>query len=176
MTTNFRSQPTNLNDLKENAFSFSLSKAPTTTYKVTGVILPGLTGQGISMGNPLSKIQIPGDELNYDNLNIRFIVDEDMQNWRELHTWMTQLYTAKNSADLTTLKADTITGSNLGGGTTDATLTIRTNKQNPNIRFKFQEVFPLSIGSLSFNSTVTDENILECDAVFAYTIFDVDIL
>ena len=44
-----------------------------------------------SQPTPLKDVPIPGDKLDYDNLNITFLVDENLENYREIHGWLTGL-------------------------------------------------------------------------------------
>ena len=37
---------------------------------------------------PFKEIPVQGDHLTFDNLEITFLVDEKLENYRELHQWL----------------------------------------------------------------------------------------
>ena len=168
--------PTSNNHVKETGFSFVCSHTPDTVYHLQGANVPGITGSPINVGTPLSPVMIPGDNLEYEPLTVTFMVDEEIANWRELHTWMDHLYTAKNTADLTTLRDGRFISDALGGGVTDATLTIRSNKQNPTCRVKFHEIFPTSLSELQFTTASDGAENLVATCVFSYNTYTIDYL
>ena len=44
-----------------------------------------------------NKIPQPGDELQYGELDIRFLVDENMKNYYQVHDWMRELLPTQSS-------------------------------------------------------------------------------
>ena len=173
MVQGFTTQPTTENLLSESAFSLAISHIPNTIFHLQTALLPGVTGTPIIVNTPLSPISVPGDDLTYNQLQINFMVDEELANWQEIYNWMKNLYTSQKTSDFTTIKADPKLGPNLGGGVSDATLTLRTNKQNPNIRIKFHELFPVQLGDLEFNAASDDAINLTCTAAFAYSTYNI---
>ena len=57
---------------------------------------------------------------------------------------------------------------------TTATLTVLTNNMNPQIRFTFQETFPLSLSSISFDSSTTDIEYFTADVSFRYDLYEIE--
>ena len=51
-------------------------------------------------------------------------------------------------------------------------MTIYSNKNNPQFRVKLIDMFPTTVGSLSFNVSDTAENIVTADATFRFTYFE----
>ena len=39
----------------------------------------------------LKDIPIPSDKLSYASLNMSFLIDENLENYREIHGWLTGL-------------------------------------------------------------------------------------
>ena len=51
----------------------------------------------------LLPVKHPSKNVSFDNLTIEFIVDENLENWRELYDWMRTIYLVndyKNFEDL----------------------------------------------------------------------------
>lgn len=169
-----RSGPSSTNTLKETAFSFSAAYIPDTIFHLQSVNVPSLTGTPINVGTPLSPVYVPGDSMEFDPLTLSFLVDENLANYRKMSEWMTKLYTAKDTDDLLTLKSETFIQDNLGGGVCDASLTIRSNKQNPTARIHFRDLFPTSLGELQLTSVSDDAQNLVCTATFHYNTYDIE--
>ena len=61
-----------------------------------------------------------------------------------------------------------------GALTTTATLTVLTGNMNPQINFNFQEVFPLNLSSISFDSSGTEVEYVTADVSFRYDVYTVE--
>ena len=55
----------------------------------------------------------------------------------------------------------------------DATLTILSNKNNPLVEVRFQDVYPVSLGALQYDQSPTDVNYLTVNAEFDYKIYEI---
>ena len=47
--------------------------------------------QYLVFNTPLKDIPLLGDKLTYEDLTITFIVDENLENYIEMHTWLTAI-------------------------------------------------------------------------------------
>ena len=82
-------QPTQLDYASPTQFKFSINQLPKVEFFTTACNIPGITLGETSMGTPFKDIPIIGDKLTYEQLTISFIVDEFLENYRELHEWLT---------------------------------------------------------------------------------------
>ena len=135
-----------------------------------------------------------GDTLTYDNLSISFIVDENLENYIELHEWLTAIGFPKDREQFTTFRTSTAdspvitqgvsddrgltTGSSqlstsARGMFGDAILTILTNKNNPVVEVRFQDLFPVALGALDFTQVATDVEYISVTADFSYKIYEI---
>jgi len=113
----------------------------------------------------------------YDTFNITFLVDEDMRNWTEIHDWirgMTFPTDFKEYVDLERqAKSPYIRGREKNKPQySSAVMTLFTNKNNPNFRVKFVDLFPTSVGTILFNAQDTAENIAIADATFRFSYYE----
>ena len=90
-TNSYSRQPTKLDYASPTQFKFSIFKLPKVEYFCTAANIPGVTLGSTSLPTPLKDVPIPGDKLDYDTLNISFLVDENLENYREIHGWLTGL-------------------------------------------------------------------------------------
>ena len=131
-----------------------------------------------------------GDTLSYENLSITFIVDENLENYVELHNWMVAIGFPKSrtqfsdfrSAAASTPIATQGTSDDIGdvqpatsarGMFGDAILTILTNKNNPVVEVRFEDLYPIALGALDFTQTATDVEYISVTADFSYKIYEI---
>ena len=164
-----RDQPTNISFLSPIGFKFQLNNFPEVNYFVQSASLPGVSISSISVPTPLKSIDIAGDEVTFEELSIKFIVDENMKNWLSIYDWIIGLgFPTKEGQEKYKKLA---IASEL---TTDATLTVLTSNMNPQIHFRFQECFPLSLSSIPFDSGGTDIDYVTADVSFRYDVYTVE--
>jgi len=149
---------------------FSVKKLPQINFFCQQVNLPGITLGAPEFGNPFNVAPIPGETLTYDSLDVQFLVDENMQNYRAIYNWVvalgfpetyTQYLNFVNSNELNQT-------SELAKNYSDATLTILGSNNKPVQNIQFHDTFPVSISSLTFQSTNQDVQYLVGTATFRY--------
>ena len=84
-------QVSNRNFLSIIGFKFILNRCPKVDFLCNSANLPQITLGVANQANYLRDIPVPGDKLQYDDLRITFMVDEDMENYLQLYQWMTSL-------------------------------------------------------------------------------------
>ena len=110
----------------------------------------------------------PGVKLEFGELPIQFIVDEDMVNYALIYNWMNGLgfpESCQQFLDWTT--ADGVEDLQLQYS--DATLTILDSNYNPAAMVKFWDIFPTALSSLDFDATATDIMYLTANVTFSFT-------
>ena len=153
-TTNMLArQPTELDYADPTKFKFSIQKLPKVEFFTTAANLPGINlGESI-FPTPIKQVPVMGDDLTFDNLEIEFIVDAQLENYRELHQWLVGIGVPKartQFADLVQANKDRFPtegrdskatdagkvkygASPLGPIFSDATLNVLTSKNTANI-------------------------------------------
>ena len=184
-------QPSKMDYASPIQFRFKIAKLPEVEFFVQTVNLPGISLGSATVPTPLYDYPVPGDKIIYQSLDISFLVDENLNNYKELHDWMTGLgFPSSHTqfADLQATGADRFPGSTAGatgselsvpqvlsdGGTySDATLTILNSKNIAKTEVRFQNIFPTSIGSLSYDVQASDVDYLKAQASFSYINYDI---
>ena len=184
-------QPSKMDYASPIQFRFKIAKLPLVEFFIQSVNLPGITLGSATVVNPLYDYPVPGDKIVYQSLDISFLVDENLNNYKELHDWMTGLGFPKSHtqfADLQATGADKFPGSTKGsvvagveipaplseGGIySDATLTVLNSKNLAKTEIRFQNVFPTVIGSLSYDVKASDVDYLQTTASFSYINYDI---
>ena len=182
-------QPTELDYADPTKFAFKIMKLPTVEFFITQANIPGVNlGESI-FPTPLKQIPVQGDDLTFDNLEISFLVDEKLTNYRELHQWLVGIGFPKARSQFSSFKSENSdvfpTGSQVKGETTstgvptgtqsmfgDATLTVMTSKNNPVIEVRFSDLYPVSLSGLNFNQQETDVTYLTATCTFTYKLYE----
>lgn len=178
-------QPDNLDLARPTQFRFSILKIPNTEYFVTEANLPGIAFSGDAVLNTrFTTLPMMGDTVNYEPLELSFNVQENLSNWREIHDWMTGIGFPESTkqfedaiVDAAKTKNTVATRTaNLSSLTSDAVLTIMTNKNNPTIRIIFKNVYPTSLSGLNFDTKDTDAMGLNATVTMNYDFYSLEVL
>ena len=181
-------QPDKLDYLSPTQFRFGIHQLPKVEFFVQTCNLPGLTMNNTEIPNPFKNIPVMGEKIEYVDLNLTFLVDEYLENYLQLHQWLTAIGFPEKREQFRTHR-DVTSNTPASGGTpsvdtinsavadkamySDAYLMILSNKNNPIVEIDFKNVFPTSIGGLSFDGGATDVEYLTCDVTFKYQIYEI---
>jgi hypothetical protein len=178
-------QPDNLDLARPTQFRFSILKIPNTEYFIQEVNLPGIAFSGDAVLNTrFTSLNMMGDTVNYEPLEISFAVQENLSNWREIHDWMVgigfpentgQFADAISDAAVTTTSVPSRTA-NVSTLQSDATLMIMTNKNNPTVKVNFKNVYPTSLSGVSFDTKDTDSQNLTATMTMSYDYYNLEVL
>ena len=157
-------QPSNTSYLHPTAFRFYLGRIPSVTYFCQAANIPSMDVAELEFTNMFANIKECSGKPAYGALTIRFLIDEDMENWRAIHDWMRDISLFENNTEILKPESD---------HKSDARLVVLTNGMNPNVEVTFKDCWPTSIGEVSFDSAVTDLENLNVDVTFAFDSFDV---
>ena len=164
--------PDNLNYLSNISFRLTMQDAPNITWFCQAVNVPGVSIEGIDVTTPHATIPFAGNKVSFEELSVRFIVDEHMKNWTEIYDRIIAFGLAEGSEKYRLLKAKSDT-TQRGGTVSTLVLTVLTSAMNPQMEFHFYEAFPISISALDFDSANTDLEYFTATAGFRYTNYEI---
>ena len=78
----------NRNYLAPTGFQFNVSRAPKVTYFGNQVNIPSLTLGIANQPSYLKDIPRPGEKIDFEDLTLTFLVDEDLTNYMEIQNWI----------------------------------------------------------------------------------------
>ena len=161
----------NKNFLSPLNFKFQLKRAPHINFFIQTINIPSLSLPSINVSNPLVRVPFPGDHLVYEDLQISFRVDEDLQDYMEIHNWLRSL----GKLNYTEYQSLTSNASYTGQGIrSDISLTILTSQKVPNYEIIFKDAFPTNISSLNFTTMDEQLTYIEASATFKFVYFDIN--
>ena len=169
-------QPANKNLLSPVGFKFVLAKAPKVDFFSNFAGIPAITLGSALQTRYGKNIDIPGDKMDFEDFKLRFLVDENMENYMEIWNWMTGLgfpYSLEQYSDLRDnskvdkspeLKTDFYERS-------DGTLNILNSSFNVQSQVIFTGMYPIFLSALDFDATSEDINYFTAEVTFKYTYY-----
>lgn len=153
--------------LSNNKYEFVINRLPNVVFFLQSVNIPNIALGITTTQTPFVQIPKPSNTLTFEPLNVNYIVDENMESWFEIYNWMMNLGNPESMNKLGTLTK--VPGKN-NSITSDATLLIKTNSNNPNIKFTFYDIFPTDLNGVQLTSTEGQE-FLTSTITFSYTYY-----
>lgn len=155
--------PENTNLLQPTKFLLTFNRIRDTQYFCQSVNLPGVSLGEVSRATPFLDMYSPGTKLTYSPLDVEFLVDEELQSWKNIYDWFLTMADPDGFE-----KRDGSKELQTNKHFSDATLTILSGLNNPILRIQYTNVFPLSISDIQFNTTQSADNIITARATFRY--------
>ena len=166
-------QISNRNFLAPVGFKFTLANFPKVSFFSNTARIPDITLGTVIQSNYLKDIDVPGDKLTYGELNVRFLVDENLENYMAMHNWLTGLGFPESAQDFINKTTNQDGQRDLGEQFSDGSLHILNSNYNDIAIVKFKDLFPTYLTSLEFDATESDVNYFTADITFKYTIYDI---
>ena len=167
----------NRNFLAPTGFKFALRRSPKVAFFCNSANVPSLD-LGIALQtNYLRDIPVPGEKIDFGDLTIRFLVDEDLGNYMELQNWIRGLGFPETLQEFDDLeKEPDVFGRYARKGDniySDGTLQILSNNLVPKFQVFFNDLFPYSLTTHSFDATDTDVEYFTAEVSFKYTLYKI---
>ena len=163
----------NRNFLSPTGFKFSLKRSPGAAFFCNQANIPSLDLGTAVQPSYLKDIDIPGEKLTYGDLTIRFLVDENMQNYMAMHNWLKGIgfpETPQQFKDQTTNDDGVRDEKEVFS---DGSLHILNSNFKDVAIVRFNDLFPVGLTSLEFDATETDINYFTAEAVMRYTVYNI---
>lgn len=172
----------NRNFLSPVGFRFTIGKMKGVDFFCQAASIPSLNMEAVNQGTRFNRIPQPGDELYYEDLSIRFMIDENMKNFYQVHDWMRGIATPYSSKefhyDRKSLKNDnkSTSTSDLSAfdndWKSDCSLFILSSNYQPVAEFVFRDAFPVKLSTLQFDASVQDLQFFSADVSMKYSHYD----
>ena len=167
----------NRNFLSPVGFKFALKRSPKVAFFCNEANIPDITLGVAEQPSYLRDIPTPGDKIQFGDLNLRFLVDEDLGNFVEIQNWIRGLGYPESLKEFDDLqKQDYLYGTKPWDQKgddiySDGTLQILSSNLVPQFNIVFRDLWQYSLTTLSFDATDTDIEYFTADVSFKYTIY-----
>ena len=124
----------------------------------------------------LRDLPVPGDKIDFGDLSLRFMVDENLTNYMEIQNWIRGLGYPEAISQYAKLEEKAYIQQTFGQKRqdiySDGTLQILSNNLVPNFQVLFDDLFPYSLSTVTFDATDTDIEYFTAEVSFKYTIYN----
>ncbi len=153
-------KPENTNYLQPTKFMLSFPSVTDTTFFCQKANIPGPSVTEVPRSVPNLELYMPGTKISYNTFDIEFSVNEDLSAWRVVYDWLRD-NTIDNKFRYTNV---------------DAILTVLSNQNNPKLRVKYSNVFPISLGDIEFDTRLSANEHISALASFRFDYYNIEML
>ncbi len=153
----YKEQLSNRNYLAPNGFILNLELFRGVDFLCQSVNLPGINMPFTEVPTRFRSLPIvPGGGVSFDDLTLSFIVDEELINYKSIHNWILRNGTANEHME---------------GGIeySNGQLLILSSNMNPNHIIDYENLFPISLTPIQFDSTVSDIEYFTAQVTFKFS-------
>jgi len=140
----------NKNYLQPTGFSVSIDRKnyPNLQYFAQSITHPGASVNPVELpGRRITSLPFAGDKITYGEVQIDFILDEDMKSYLEIQSWLERMVNDGHVSGAESLKEGKIATE------ADITVNILTSHNNKNKRIKYLGCIPTNVGSIEMNAS-----------------------
>ena len=117
---------------------------------------PGSTVNAVELGIPrIQGMPLSGDTINYGDLTLNLILDEDLSAYREMQKWLEECVYEKG---------ETVNH--------DVMVIILNSHNNSCGKIRYKNAIPTQLGAVELTSTVGDVAYISFDVTFRFTEFE----
>jgi hypothetical protein len=153
-------KPENTNFLQPTKFLMTFPEITDTIYFCQKANIPGVSLDAPIHVTPNLDLYVSGTKITYNTFDMDFLVNEDISAWLEMYRWMVDLSSVEKSYNMRKNK--------------QSTLTIMSNQNNPKMRVNFINIFPISVSSLDFDTTLSADEHVMASASFRYDYYTIE--
>lgn len=132
---------------------------PNAQFNVQTAAIPEISVDAAAYATPQRTIEISGDKITYSPFTCTFLIDEQLENYYEIHDWLVGLVVEPDGKDVSK--------------TRDLTLFILDSHNNVSREIQFVDAYPTSLSTLDFDAKETNVEYLVGDVSFNYSYFKV---
>ena len=143
---------------------FTIEGEKEMSYFLTTFNLPGMSIGTMPFANPFKAHNDPGNTLTYDELSVTCLISENFDNWKASVDW---LKTATDGVTFSTATSGRMTKK-------AGSIVLLTNNGNKFGDIIINNMFPTTIGSVSFDIQSVEPTPLTFDMTLQYESYKID--
>ena len=166
----YQRQLNSKNYLSPIGFILVLEKAKKVSFLCQKATIPTFSMGSIDV-RARGFVALPFEgNATFSDFTIEFIVDEDLENYMEIHNWMRAISGAITSEDAYNWKKMYPLESR--PSTSAATLQVLNNNNLNNFDVRFFDMFPVELSALPFDVTGSDNEFFTASVTFRYSYYE----
>jgi len=156
------------NYLSTGGFDIKVSRLPNVEFFTQKFQIPSISSNPVETQTPLRSYYSVPDKLVFNDLDLSFIIDENMNNYIEIFEWLKGLGSPDNLQQYGALE------DSQEGLTSDISVILLNSHKNPNIKFTFLNAFPTGLTPISLDMSQQDVVYAEATVTMRYDAFTVE--
>ena len=164
-----------------NHFKWMIDGSPDLTFFAQSVTLPSITSGPVGRPTPFVRIPEVGDHIVFGDLNVTYQIDNAFKTYFSLFAWMRGYghpTSYQEILDFNASRRNILARPNPQPRdiqkTTATLLVLQPDNDSSVAEIFFEDVFPIGLGRLAFETTPAEPPVLTCTVNFAYTDFQVN--
>lgn len=149
-------------------FLVTINRLPNVEFYTQRAVIPGISANPVQHPTMFNKIYETPDELTYNNFELSFIIDENMNNYLEVFNWMTSITAPKNFDQFRQLMESK------EGVVSDISIIVLNSNKNSSIRVNFKNCFPISLSDIDLDTTQTSLEYSKATVTFQYDYYEIE--
>lgn len=163
MTTSIAHNTQSLSFLTNTRAVLEIHAVPDISYNCHNFSIPSISTSAPRLATPFTDIPMRGDTLSYAPLDITFLVDENLENWKTMVGWLEGITAPHTGDEFKNKKLEY----------SDATIFVYSSHNNLVLEVAFKNLTPTSLGGLTFDTTNESTIELTADVSFDYQSYEV---
>ena len=164
--------PDNVNILQPTKYLVTFDRIPDTQYFCQKANIPGATMPEAKIDSPFHNYTVAGLNIQYNKINLDFIIDESLLSWRNIYEWMLAISSPVSFEERNYYKAKQNPKPNPFPSYSDMTLTVMSGLNNPVVRVQFYNAFPIYLSDIDFDTTLSADHTMTAQASFNYEFYE----
>jgi len=148
-------------------FRVAIKRLPNVEFFTQRSMIPSISTNPVIQPTMFNNVFRTPDSVNFSNLDLTFIIDENMNNYTEIFDWMIASAFPENHEQFRQIKDSE------EGLFSDISVVIMNSKKNSNIEVTYKNCFPISLSDVQLNTTEQDVVYPEATASFQYDTFSI---
>ena len=172
----------NRNFLSPIGFQFTIDRMRGVDFFCQSANIPAMQLGSADTGTRLNKLRNPGDEMQYEDLFLRFLVDENMKNWYQVANWMREISTPYSTTEFRYNRGNIPSVNKREAGVDyatannqwrcDCSLLILSSNYRVVSEVVFRDAWPTSLSTLNFDASSSDINYFTAEVGLRYNYYD----
>jgi hypothetical protein len=173
-------RPQSVSTLLNNHFKFVIEALPDLTFFAQSIQLPAVVGNIVDRPNPFRMIKEVADHLKYNDFDVSYKVDNAFKTYYSLYWWMCGYGFPRSYEEVEAFRE--IRKSRIANPrpiireiekTSAALYILQPDTNSTLVTVRYEDVFPVALGELQFESTDNEPVEVKCRVTFACNGFDI---
>lgn len=164
--------PNSINFQSKSNFRFVLKRSPIINFFCTKANIPNLFLGTAQQPSPFLTAPEPGHKIFHGSFAMEFMVDENFDNYYELHDWITGIGLEESFVKYSNFSVkNRMSGERIKS---DGSLIILNSARNQNFTVDYYDMFPIELSTIDFDTQIGNEEFITCTAKFMFRNFKIN--